>query len=107
MRSLAIVLMYRIYITLTFAGVNPAWLDQVLGTQSPSNAKYKNVLIDRLLQIIDQSGQLGACMAFFRIVGQTIMGPFEFQVVAFVSSPSNCPSSFCAKLWANAMSRAR
>lgn len=39
-------------------GVNSKWLDQVLGTQSNSNAKYKTILIDRLLQIVHISGQL-------------------------------------------------
>lgn len=39
-------------------GVNAQWLDQVLGSQSNSNAKYKTLLIDRLLQIVHISGQL-------------------------------------------------
>lgn len=41
-----------------FSGVNAKWLDQVLGTQSNSNAKYKTLLIERLLQIVHISGQL-------------------------------------------------
>lgn len=40
-------------------GVNSKWLDQVLGSQSSTNAKYKTILIDRLLQIVHISGQLG------------------------------------------------
>lgn len=39
-------------------GVNPKWLDQVLSTQSTSNVKYKTVLIDHLLQIINMAAQL-------------------------------------------------
>lgn len=39
-------------------GVNAKWLDQVLGVQSNSNAKYKTLLIERLLQIVHISGQL-------------------------------------------------
>lgn len=44
----------------TFSGVNAKWLDQVLGTQSNANAnaKYKTLLIERLLQIVHISGQL-------------------------------------------------
>lgn len=39
-------------------GVNAKWLDQVLGSQNSSNAKYKQILVDRLLQIVHLSGQL-------------------------------------------------
>lgn len=45
----------RIYYVI---GVNPRWLNQVLGTQGSIGVKNKTVLIDKLLQIINLSSQL-------------------------------------------------
>ncbi|XP_055303259.1 protein CLEC16A homolog [Sitodiplosis mosellana] len=57
---LALLGLCLIYALANNEGVNSKWLDQVLGTQSNSNGKYKTILIDRLLQIVHISGQLSS-----------------------------------------------